>query len=172
MAEARSESWSELNRWLDWAVDLDKQTRIDHCRQYIKDQIAAFDARTALEFKIVLRESQSFAGQIGLYNIDWSIGKFTVGYWVRSTCTGRGIATEATNALTRYAFGQLGAHGVGLGALDENLASIRVIEKLNFELIDRWPDTYHRKDGQSGSSLIYRHSSTTLLPSLDVRWGD
>jgi RimJ/RimL family protein N-acetyltransferase len=170
LAAARADSWQELCRWLDWAVDEEAQTAVAECRTDIEGLIGALDARTSVDLTIRERETGLFVAHIGLYNIDWRIGKFTLGYWVRSTCAGRGYITEACNALLRYCFGYLKASGVGLGVYDENLASLRVVAKLGFEHLQTWPDTYCRADGSSGNTLIFHRTSTEGLPPLEVDW--
>jgi len=43
-----------------------------------------------------------------------------------------GMATEAANAVIRYAFGHLGAKAISIGYLDGNAPSRRIVEKLGF----------------------------------------
>ena len=51
--------------------------------------------------------TSSHVGGTGLHRSDRS-DCFEIGYWVRSDCTGRGIATAATSALVEAAFTHLG----------------------------------------------------------------
>lgn len=55
-----------------------------------------------------------------------------LGYWVDGDCNGRGFATEAVAAVLAFAFGPLGLHRVQAAIMPNNLASLRVIEKLGF----------------------------------------
>lgn len=58
---------------------------------------------------------------------DWEIG-----YWIAKPFWGRGLATEAGQALIDYARDELAAPVVTAGHYDDNLASGRVLEKLGF----------------------------------------
>ena len=60
-------------------------------------------------------------------------GVYETGYWVAPRYAGRGMATEATNAAIRYAFGHLGAKAVTIGYFDGNEPSRRIVEKLGFQ---------------------------------------
>ena len=62
-----------------------------------------------------------------------------MGYWVRSTHAGRGIATTAARLASGYAFANLGLARIEIVALPDNVASRRVAEKLGarFECIAR-----------------------------------
>ena len=52
-----------------------------------------------------------------------------LGYWVRSTAAGRGVATQAARLMARFAFEQVGLHRVEILAAIPNIASQRVAEK-------------------------------------------
>ncbi len=53
---------------------------------------------------------------------------------------GRGYASEAAPAVLHYGSTALGLRGITAHAFEANVASVRVIEKLGFELVDRVED--------------------------------
>ena len=53
-----------------------------------------------------------------------------LGYAVRTSCAGQGIATEAARLLARYGFEKLGLQRIEIVVRKDNLASLRVAEKL------------------------------------------
>jgi len=72
-----------------------------------------------------------FVGEITLSSIQR--GPFQnafVGYWVDEAMAGQGIAPEATAAILRFAFEELGLHRVEIAIVPRNRASRRVVEKL------------------------------------------
>jgi RimJ/RimL family protein N-acetyltransferase len=71
-------------------------------------------------------------GRCSLHHIDWEVPKFEVGYWVRSSAQGKGVATEATRVMATMAFEVLGARRVSLWCAVDNVGSRRVAEKLGF----------------------------------------
>lgn len=76
------------------------------------------------------------AGTLGISNA--VLGAFrsaNVGYWVDSARNGKGLATRALAAGIEIAFGELGLHRLEAGALVDNIASQRVLEKNGFERI-------------------------------------
>ena len=62
---------------------------------------------------------------------------YETGYWVAPKYAGHGMATEATNAAIRYAFGHLGAKAISIGYFDGNERSRRIVEKLRFQKTHR-----------------------------------
>lgn len=55
-----------------------------------------------------------------------------LGYWVDAAVQGRGIMTEAVNAVVAFAFGPLALHRVQASIMPRNVASVRVITKAGF----------------------------------------
>lgn len=125
------ESMDELKRWMPWArVDQVLGETETHCRE----EQARWHARTEIDFCFFARSDGGFVGKGGLHTIDWNVPKFEVGYWIRSSCAGRGVATEATAALVALARDHLGARRIELTADARNSPSRRVAEKCGFTL--------------------------------------
>ena len=125
------ESLTELKRWMPWARD--DQT-IEQTEAYCRETHAKWIARDELDFTFFAREGGSFVGKGGLHTIDWSIPKFEIGYWIRSSCAGRGYASEATGALVALARDRLGARRVEITSDARNERSRRVAERNGFIL--------------------------------------
>ena len=64
-------------------------------------------------------------------------GHFVVGYWLGEGQTGRGFATAAVRALIDFGRAVLGATEFWAGVTHGNAASIRVLERLGFEFVER-----------------------------------
>jgi ribosomal-protein-alanine N-acetyltransferase len=75
-----------------------------------------------------------------------------LGYTIAPAAQRHGYATEAIAALVDYAFGTLGADLVRAYASADNLASIRVAEKVGLQLIERFE---HREDGEVWFGVRY-----------------
>ena len=56
----------------------------------------------------------------------------TLGYWVDQDRAGRGIVPTAVAMATDHCFRQLGLHRMEINIRPENVASLRVVEKLGF----------------------------------------
>ena len=72
------------------------------------------------------------------------VGKAELGYIFARAAWGRGIATEAARACLQYGFERLGWGAIGAGALRENTASLRILEKLGMR---REPNEYFDANG-------------------------
>lgn len=131
VAEAVRESRRELERWMAWARDARSAAESErHCRE----MQLKWHAREELDFCFHRRADGTLVGKGGLHTIDWSIPKFELGYWIRSSCAGQGLATEAATALAGMARSALDANRIEISCDARNAASRRVAEKSGFQL--------------------------------------
>ena len=108
----------------------------------------------------------------GLHDIDWQARQCDTGYWVRSSAQRRGFATEAANAMARYAFGALDMRGVGLTHSAGNEASRRIAEHLGFSLEGIQRAANLLPEGKFADRYCYGLLDPASLPPLDVQWGE
>ena len=72
-----------------------------------------------------------FAGQVTVNNIVRGSAQFaSVGYWIDERYAGRGLITRAVAMAIDHCFFELKLHRVEVAIRPENLASLRVVEKL------------------------------------------
>ena len=105
-----------------------------------------------VQLSVELRDSGQLVGDVGLSPDEHDPAIIKVGYTMDPVFQGRGYATEAVRALIDYAFDALGAETVRAFASAENLASIRVAEKVGLRLEERFERTY---DGETWQGVRY-----------------
>ncbi len=123
--EAAFESVREAHPFLPWCRP---GIRLDEQQAWIHAQAAAFEAQAAYEFAIVSGEG-AYLGGCGLNQIDHVNHRANLGYWVRTSATGRGIATVAVRLLVDWAFRHTDLARLEVIISTRNPASIRVAEK-------------------------------------------
>lgn len=80
---------------------------------------------------------EEFAGCCGLRPYKTEELIYELGFHLRPRYWGKGLASEAGQAVISHAFDALGARGLFAGHHPENEASRRVLEKLNFRFTHR-----------------------------------
>lgn len=123
--EAVRESLSELKPWMSWATDRYTETT---AREYISIARARWDEHTFYAFAIT--HAEQILGACTLSSLHPIYHLCNLGYWVRTSCRGRGIAGRATQLTARFAFEELGLIRVEIVIAVENHASQRVAEKI------------------------------------------
>jgi RimJ/RimL family protein N-acetyltransferase len=120
------ESIAELTPWMPWCHPAYRQ---EETANWIERSIAAWEARTEFNFVIVASEG-TILGTCGLNRIDHPDGTANLGYWVRMSAAGQGVATRAAELLRTWAFENTSLHRLEIMASAENIGSQRVAEKL------------------------------------------
>jgi RimJ/RimL family protein N-acetyltransferase len=131
MHAAVMESLDELRMWMPWARE---PRSLDTAEARCREATARWHAREELDFCFYSKADGTLVGTGGLHTIDWTLPRFEIGYWVRTPCRGKGLATEATRALAGMARGVLGAVRLEITSDARNTASRKVAEKAGFEL--------------------------------------
>ena len=168
-AAAIKETWTDLHQWMGWAESLEQNTAE---KQEIRARqvMASFVLREEINLVGVEIGTGQLAVWCGFHNLEWSARQGETGFWVRKNAQGHGYATEATNALIRYAFKVLNFRRLGITHSAGNYASRRVIEKLGFipEGIQRQANLL--PDGRVADRHLYARFNADNLPDLDVQW--
>ena len=87
--------------------------------------------RRVFDLAVVLRDERRLVGRCGLKVTDAEQREGMLWYILHPGYWGRGIIPEAARALLGFGFGELGLHRIIIDCEPENLASIRVAEKLD-----------------------------------------
>ena len=115
---------------IDDDPELDRWTRIPfpYAEEHALEFITTTEERA---FAIVDRGTGALLGGIGARIHDE--GVVELGYWVRASARGRGVATRAVRLLAGWAFDELAAGRLQLTTDPANHASQRVAEKAGFQ---------------------------------------
>lgn len=116
-----------LGRWLPFATEEYGEAE---AKEYIQRSLRQFAANMGLQAGI-LRDGR-VVGMVGLHLVDWNNRSSSLGYWLAQSENGQGIMTRAAGGLIDYAFGSLHLHRLEIRAAEDNLASQRVAERLDF----------------------------------------
>jgi ribosomal-protein-serine acetyltransferase len=131
MNRAIVESAAELKPWMPWA---DPVPTLEATRIWCQRSLARYAAREEIYFRLYQREPRVYGGNVSLCRMDWGVPRFEIGYWIRTSLTRRGYATEAAKALTDFAMNALKANRVEIHMDELNVASRRVAERAGFSL--------------------------------------
>lgn len=129
------ESLDDLRPWMPWAQ---QAPSVEESEAIVRRQVARFMLREDLVYQIYARTPEGGAGRLlggtGLHRLDWTVRRFEIGYWLRSSAQRQGLVREAVNALARMAFEQLRARRVEIRSDARNRRSRAVAEACGFTL--------------------------------------
>jgi ribosomal-protein-serine acetyltransferase len=125
--EAVHESLAELKPWMSWAHD---GYSIDEVNSFIKMNRAGWEERMQYGFAIIDAENGDVLGSCGLNHLHPVYHLCNLGYWVRTTRHGKGIAGRSAKLAARYGFEHGGIIRAEVVMAVGNEKSRRVAEKI------------------------------------------
>ncbi len=124
--EAALESRQAVYPWLAWCHP--NYSRNDSL-SWVSTRKDSWESDWDYSFVISDRESGRFLGGVGLNQINRLHQLCNLGYWVRSSATGAGVATRAVLLVSRFGLEEAGFNRLEIVAAIDNHASQRVAEK-------------------------------------------
>lgn len=124
-------SLAELQPWLPWARPAPS---VEQSEEHVIRAAEAFRQQDKLQLLIFLRGTGTLIGSSGFHDIDWTMQKLEIGYWLSTAYVGRGYMTEAVLAQVEFARTALGARRLEIHADDVNWRSWQVAERAGFML--------------------------------------
>jgi RimJ/RimL family protein N-acetyltransferase len=125
--EAVGESLPDLKPWMAWAHDGYSQT---DATTYITMARAQWGEASMFSFAVTEKASGAFLGACSLSHIHPVYFYCNLGYWVRSSQRGRGIAGRAARLAARFAFKELRLARVEVVVAVGNGTSLKVAKKI------------------------------------------
>lgn len=152
LKEAVDESLPELRQWMPWAATepspLESFTgRIEKFRRaFVEGRDWTYGVFDAGETRVL--------GGAGLHARS-EPGRLEIGYWIRSSETGKGLATEAAAALLGRAFRLHGVQAVEIRCDARNAASAAVPRRLGFRHLDTLAEPDKAPDGGPRETMVW-----------------
>ena len=104
---------------------------VEEARKKIQDRMIVFEEHRLGKFPIFLKETEEIVGTCGIEPYELAgRSEVDLGYRLCLKHWGRGYATESAAAILRYGFADLNLNRIIAFALHQNVASLRVLEKL------------------------------------------
>jgi len=126
MHAAALESVPEVYPWMAWCH---RRYSLGEARQWVAIQEKLAKQGMAYEF-VILGEGGRFLGGCGINQISTANRFANLGYWVRTSATGRGVAPAAARLVAEYAFRETDLIRLEIVCAAANTRSQRVAEKV------------------------------------------
>lgn len=151
--KALTESYEEHSKYLTWA---EPNPSLETVTKNIERAIHDFENDVNEYRFFILRNSDSrLVGTIGLLIKNLQIPYLEIGYWVRSSESGKGYISKAVEILEDYAVNQLKARRLEIRMAESNIRSRRVAERAGYALEARIQSDRLLPDRTIENSLIY-----------------
>lgn len=126
--EAVRESIAEVSPWLGWCHE---DYSINETREFLRSRAERSQGDEWYSFGIFDRnDGGRFLGGVGLNFINRVHQFGNLGYWVRTSAAGKGVASKASRLVARFGFEELGLQRIEILAAVSNIASQRVAKNV------------------------------------------
>lgn len=105
---------------------------IEEASKIIQSFQDGFENRKSIRWGMVLKESGTFIGTVGLNNLNIGSKKAEIGYELHPSHWHKGLTTEAVKEVLRYSFEVLGLFRMGAITYPKNIASNQLLKQLGF----------------------------------------
>jgi RimJ/RimL family protein N-acetyltransferase len=129
LKDAIDASLDELRPWMPWARS--EPQELSEKVALLRRFRGQFDLGTDFVMGIFDRDERDVVGGTGLHTRRGA-DALEIGYWIRTSHVGRGLATESTASLARVALEVCGVDRVEIRVDPSNEASLAIPQKLGF----------------------------------------
>jgi RimJ/RimL family protein N-acetyltransferase len=150
--DAIEETFKDLQLWMSWAAQMQS---LEETRGFLKVAESSYYKGEDFAVLAFLKQTGEFVLSTGLHPRNWTVPKFEIGYWCRSTKQGQGFTTEAIRALTDIAFREMAANRVEIRCDARNIRSRRVAELAGYRLEAELRSDDRANDGSLRDTVIY-----------------
>jgi ribosomal-protein-alanine N-acetyltransferase len=144
-----------------WLPAMPKSFSIASVQNWIRQEHTSLKAGKRLDMGIFSYDNK-LIGRIALHSIEMGVSRSAgLSYWIDHDLQRQGLTTMAVATLLSFAFEELQLHRIWACIIPENIASVRVCEKLGF-----------RCEGVNSKSLFInnRWQNTSLMAMLETEY--
>jgi RimJ/RimL family protein N-acetyltransferase len=152
LKEAIDSSLDHLRPWMPWAAY--EPQSVDAKADRLRVFRGEFDLDRDYVYGILARDERLAIGSSGLHT-RLDAGALEIGYWIRASHVGRGLATETAAALVKVAFELAKVERVEIHCRPDNVASAAVPRKLGFTHEATRREFSRDADGTARDSMVW-----------------
>ena len=116
----------EVTKYLSWETHAD----IQQTEKYIESVIAQYKNDHSYSWAIELKESKKFIGIVRIFDVSMSNKRGELSYIMNPGFQGRGLMSEAIQAIVELCFKELGLNRLQARCTEENISSEKVMQKI------------------------------------------
>ncbi len=150
--EAVKESLPELQQWMEWAQQVES---VEEYEIRTRQAAASYHLHQNMNLRLHRKADDELVGVCGVHLKAVEVPSYEIGYWIRTSYSGKGYITEAVNAITQLVFEHLHANRIEIHCDADNKRSASVAERCHYNLEARLRHHRRNRQGQLSDTLIY-----------------
>jgi len=127
------------------------------------------NGRAGRVLPFVVTYDSVMVGQLTITGITWGSARWAqIGYWIDESHAGRGIMPTAVAMACDHCFASMGLHRIEIAIRPENVASLRIVEKLGFTQVGLAPRYLHI-NGRWHDHLLFGLTTEEVPEGIQAR---
>ncbi len=127
------------------------------------------NGRAGRVLPFVVTYDSVMVGQLTITGITWGSARWAqIGYWIDESHAGRGIMPTAVAMACDHCFASMGLHRIEIAIRPENVASLRIVEKLGFTQVGLAPRYLHI-NGRWHDHLLFGLTAEEVPEGIQAR---
>lgn len=126
---AVTEDVEDLMRWMAWPKN---HASVEDSENYVRDMAGKWQTREALILAIFSLDEKTLYGGVGFHGLNWNVPSLEIGWYLRKSARGQGIASEAVELCCRLAFDHIKVNRVWGSCDVANSRSAKLFERVGF----------------------------------------
>jgi RimJ/RimL family protein N-acetyltransferase len=135
-------------------------TTVPHAERWLKSRTAAWERGEVASFALLDPDFDELLGTVTTRWADRGDGLAMIGYWLVPAARGRGLATRAVEAVTRWAFATAEVRRIELAHAVGNSASCRVAARTGYLLEGTLRQSHRFGDGTYHDEHLHARLAT------------
>lgn len=127
----------------------------DHAEAVIREFAANGAARNYFFIGIFEKTTGEWAGQVYVAPTNWELPEFTIGYIADCSHEGKGYISEAVKRVLEMLFNDMGAHRVISDCHENNVRSMKLLERCGFRREGHLLENRQNADGSFHGDFLY-----------------
>ncbi len=127
----------------------------EHAETVVRDLWAKWMARESFFIGLFEKTTNEWVGQIYVGPMDWDLPEFTLGYVADVNHEGKGYVSEAVQRVLKMLFEDMGAHRVRSECDENNMRSVRLLERCGFRREGHLRENKRYADGSYHGDYLY-----------------
>ncbi len=128
---------------------------LEEAQEFVEEMLRHTISNTYYPYVIVDQNDESIIGFVDLKNIDWTIPKTQIGFYIDESYAGQGIISKAVEEICKHCFEEKGFEKLYMRIHEENIAALKVADKCGFDLEGTIRKDYRTHSGELVDLLYY-----------------
>jgi len=139
-------------------VGRDNSSTVEKAKEFILKIQNLVEKNEGLYWIIRRKENNDLVGTVCLWNFDTENEIVEIGYEMLPEFQGKGIMTEALKAVTKHTFEEIKAKIITAFPSSDNINSVAILKKLNFEFEDKKYNNTHENVNNIVTYTLRNHA--------------